>query len=133
MKARIPQSHNTKSDVLGNTLLSPNAKYSTKSKFEKTTRFNEQLKQFSTSPSISKIECQSVNPKVNEIYRILEDPEERMEMLVKSIIRPDLKKWCKEKYGKSDLEKEIKLRTMSNLGIPLLPVHKMCRTEKNKI
>ena len=67
------------------------------------------------------------------MYRILRDPEERMEMLVKSIIRPDMKEWCRERFGKTDLEKEIKLRSTSNLGIPLLPVHKMCRTEKNKI
>ena len=54
-------------------------------------------------------------------------------MLVKGVIRPDLREWNREKFSKADLEREVKLRTTSNLGIPLLPVHKMCRTEKNKI
>ena len=54
-----------------------------------------------------------------------------MEMLVKGIIRPDMKEFYREKFGKKELDREIKLRTTSNLGIPLLPVHKMCRTEKN--
>jgi len=101
---------------------------------EGSTRFNEQLRCFSGERDmISKSDVKRVNPKVEEVYKILMNPNDRSEMLEKGVIRPDLKDWNREKFSKADLEREVKLRTTSNLGIPLLPVHKMCRTEKNKI
>ena len=54
-------------------------------------------------------------------------------MLSKATIRPNLTTWNQQKFSKLDLEEDIKLQVPGNLGIPLLPIHKMCVTEKNKI
>lgn len=73
------------------------------------------------------------NPQILEIRETLKNPQNRSDMLSKATIRPNLKAWNRQNFSKKDLEEDIKLQVPGNLGIPLLPIHKMCTTEKNKI
>ena len=46
-------------------------------------------------------------------------------MIDKGKIRPDIKQWNKEKLSMKDLDQDVKKQIQSNLGIPLIPIHKL--------
>lgn len=46
-------------------------------------------------------------------------------MIEKGKIRPDMKLWNKDKLSTADLDMDVKKQASVNLGIPLLPIHKL--------
>jgi len=87
------------------TMMKPVSRLMTKEAvLQQETRFDDEYKTFTGLKKLSLADIHSTDPKIVEVREILMDPRSRQEMIEKSKIRPDVRKWNKEKLSRVDLD-----------------------------